>query len=321
VKLPDDTEGELQRRLICGSSCESLEEYLEAFDITLSVLQEPAALHRVAREIVEDAARENVRYVEVRFSPILHLQRGHKEPEILEGVLTGLAEGSRETGVLSGAIVCGMRHIDPSESLKLARLAVDYKDRGVVGFDLAGAEEDYPAKDHREAFYTILNNNVNCTCHAGEGYGPASIHQALHYCGAHRIGHGTRLHENPDLMAYVNDHRIPLEMCLTSNLQTGLVSRLEDHPFPRYHAEGLRVTLNTDNTLVSATTMTRELRLAVEAFRLGVADVRKIVLNGVKSAFLPHQRKIGLLTQVLDEMDGLIARTFGPTHIPARDHF
>jgi len=214
-----------------------------------------------------------------------------------------------------------MRNIDPQKSRELAQLAVDYKNRGVVGFDLAGAERDYPAKDHVEAFYKILNNNVNCTCHAGEGYGPASIHQALHYCGAHRIGHGTRLHEDPELMAYVNNHRIPLEICLTSNVMTGTVARVEDHPFRLYYEAGLRVTLNTDNTLLGDTNMTKELRLAVEAFGLGVADVRRILLNGFKSTFLPFKSKVALLTRVLDEMDGIIARSFGARYVPPRDHF
>ena len=321
IPLPVETELELRKHLTPETRPGSLEKYLEAFVVTLSVLQEPENIRRVAREIVEDAAADGVRYVEVRFSPILHRERGYTMESILEGVIQGLADGTEATGVLSGTIICGMRHIDPRLSETLAELAVAYKTRGVVGFDLAGAEQDYPAKHHREAFYIIRNNNVNCTCHAGEGYGPASILQAIHYCGAHRIGHGTRLREDPDLMAYVNDRRIPMEICLSSNLQTGLVDRIEDHPFPFYYKQGLRVTLNSDNTLVSATTMTREYRLAVEAFRLGVADVRKIVLNGFKSAFLPFTKKAALLTQVLDEMDGLIARTFGTQYVPPRDHF
>jgi adenosine deaminase len=278
-------------------------------------------MRRVAREVVEDAGKDNVRYIETRFSPILHLQGGHTEREILEAVLEGLEEGERNSDVVSGAIVCGMRNIHPRKSKELAQLAVDYKGKGVVGFDLAGAEKDYPAKDHIEAFYRILNNNVNCTCHAGEGYGPESIHQALHYCGAHRIGHGTRLHENPDLMHYVNNHRIPLEICLTSNLLTGAVARIEDHPFSIYFEHGLRVTLNTDNTLLADTTATQELRRAVEAFGLGVADVRRLVLNGFKSTFQPFHKKVSLMTRVLDEMDGIIARTFGAKHVPPRDHF
>ncbi len=321
VELPAGSETDLRRALVCGDACESLEEYLEAFKVTLSVLQEPYALRRVAREVVEDAAEENVRYLEVRFSPLLHTETGRGMREILEATLAGLDDGFRSTGVFTGAIVCGIRNLPPAKTMALADLSVEYKDRGVVAFDLAGAEKDYPAKDHVEAFYKILNNNINCTCHAGEGFGPPSIHQAVHYLGAHRIGHGTRLHEDPDLMAYVNNHRIPLEICLSSNLQTGVVARPQDHPFRLYYDEGLRVTLNTDNTLVSDTTITREYRLAVEAFQLGVNDVRRLVLNGFKSTFLPFKRKVSLLTRVLDELDGIIARCFGPAYVPPRDHF
>jgi adenosine deaminase len=321
LDLALSTEKELRRRLVCGDACESLEEYLDAFQHTLSVLQEPEAMRRAACELVEDAARENVRYIEVRFSPILHELKGHSMREILDAVLAGLDEASRATGVQTGVIVCSIRSMSPAKSLALADLCVEYKNRGVVGFDLAGAEFNYPAKEHGEAFRKILKHNINCTCHAGEGYGPASIHQALHALGAHRIGHGTRLHEDPDLLAYVNNHRIPLEICLTSNLQTAVVTRLEEHPFRLYYDTGLRVTLNTDNTLMSDTDITREYAKAVEAFGLGIADVRKLVLNGFKSTFLPLRRKVALLTQVLDELDGLIGRSFGPEFVPPRDHF
>lgn len=321
VALPVDSENDLKKKLVCGDACESLEEYLEAFDITLSVLQEPEAVRRVAREIVEDAAKENVRYIEVRFSPILHQQHGRSLVEILDAVLTGLDDGSRKTGVETGAIICGMRHIDPKVSVSLAELAVAYKGKGVVAFDLAGAEKNYPAKDHVEAFYTILNNNVNCTCHAGEGFGPQSIRQAIHYCGAHRIGHGTRLKEDPDLMAYVNDRRIPLEICLTSNMQTGLIDKLEDHPFRFYYDLGIRVTLNTDNTLVSATNITREYQLAVEHFHLSLVDVRRIAIYGFKSAFLPLPKKVALLERVVRETESLIGDAFGEELVPPVDQY
>jgi len=321
VRLPVDTDADLRGRLVCADGCESLEEYLEAFDITLSVLQEPEAVRRVAREVVEDAAAGNVRYIEVRFSPVLHTQHGRNMVEILDAVLAGLDDASRKTGTQTGAIICGMRNIDPKISGDLAELAVAYKGKGVVAFDLAGAERDFPAKDHVQAFYTILNNNVNCTCHAGEGYGPASIHQALHYCGAHRIGHGTRLKEDPDLMAYVNDHRIPLEICLTSNLQTGLVDDLKDHPFRFYYDLGLRVTLNTDNTLMSDTNMTKEFRLAVETFDLDLADVRRIATYGFKSVFQPLPKKVALLGRAVAELDGLIAESFGADAVPPQDQY
>jgi adenosine deaminase len=178
----------------------------------------------------------------------------------------------------------------------------------VVGFDLAGAERDYPAKAHRKAFDHVLKHHVNVTVHAGEAFGPASISQALHYCGAHRIGHGTRLREDKTILGYVNDHRTPLEMCLTSNVQTGAVSRLSQHPFRRYLEAGLRVTLNTDNRLVSSTTMTRELDRAVATFKLSPGDIRHVLINGFKSAFLPFREKGALLARSLKEMDRAFAR-------------
>ena len=147
-----------------------------------------------------------------------------------------------------------MRHINPETSLKLADLTVAFKNKGVVGYDLAGAEEDFPAKRHKDAFSRVLANNINCTLHAGEAYGPESIHQAIHQCGAHRIGHGVRLIEDGDLLNYVNDHRIPLEMCPSSNLQTKVVKKMADHPIRLFYDLGLRVTVNTDNRLVTGTT-------------------------------------------------------------------
>jgi adenosine deaminase len=209
--------------------------------------------------------------------------------------------------------VCGIRQISPKNSLRLAELAVAYRDRGVVAFDLAGAEKDNPAKDHIQAFYKVLNANMNCTVHAGEAFGPASIHQAIHYCGAHRIGHGTRLREDPDLLAYVNNHRIPVEMCLTSNLHTGVVERIEDHPFKTYYDEGLRVTVNTDNRLISKTTLTQEIHLATRLFHLTPIDLRNLVINGFKSAFIPFQEKVEMMKRVIPEMDAILARHFPGT--------
>jgi len=216
--------------------------------------------------------------------------------------------------VVSGAIICGMRNIEPERSTQLAQLAVDYRDRGVVGFDLAGAEADFPAKHHVEAFYTILNNNVNCTCHAGEGYGPESIQQALHYCGAHRIGHGTRLHEDPALMAYVNDHRIPLEICLTSNLQTNPgIENLLQHSFQKMRDAKLSVTFCTDNRTVSSTTVTDELVKAVKTFDLTPDEMRKYVVYGFKRSFYPgtYLQKRNYVRQIFDYYEALEARMLG----------
>jgi len=195
-------------------------------------------------------------------------------------------------------------------SMALAELAVAYKGRGVLAFDLAGQEKDYPAKAHRAAFELILKNNINSTVHAGEAFGPASIAQALHYCGAHRIGHGTRLREDPDLMRYVNDHRIPLEVCLSSNVQTHAVRSMPEHPFGYYFRQGLRVTLNTDSRLVSATTVSQEFTLAARAFRLSPYEIKRIVIMGFKSSFLPYAQKARVLRDVNLEIDRIFMEEF-----------
>ena len=303
VELPATDPRKLKSILIPGARCRNLEDYLKPFDIILSALQDKEALSRVAYELAEDSARENVWYLEVRYSPVLHTRRGMKLTTIIDAVLSGLQEAERKYKIKTGVIVCGMRNISPATSIILADLAVAYKNKGVVGFDLAGMEENYPAKHHREAFYRILNNNINCTAHAGEAYGPESIHQALHYCGAHRIGHGTRLREDIDLLNYVNDHRIPLEICLTSNVQTRAVTSLADHPLKYYYDFGLRVTINTDNRLISNTTVTRELTLAAKYAQLNMADLKTIIVAGFKSAFLPMREKAIMLNLVNRELE------------------
>ena len=185
----------------------------------------------------------------------------------------------------------------------MARLAVAYKNRGVVGFDLAGAEYDHPPKHHREAFELIRQNNIHCTIHAGEAYGPESIAQALHVCGAHRIGHGCRLWENGDLLASVNDQRIPLECCPSSNVQTGAVASLESHPLKLFHDLGLRVTVNTDNRLVTDTTVSKELHLCHTALGLSLSDVKHVILNGFKAAFLPFHQRQDYVRRIVEELE------------------
>ncbi|HEX4622671.1 MAG TPA: adenosine deaminase, partial [Myxococcaceae bacterium] len=295
VKLPADTEDGLAKAIHLGEVCESLEEYLTAFDVTLSVMQTEESLYRAAYELAVDAAAENVRWLEVRYSPALHQQQGLKMTTVIDSVLEGLREAKRETGIKTGVIVCGIRHINPQISVRLAELSVAYKNRGVIGFDLAGAELNFPAKDHKDAFQLILKNNVNCTAHAGEAYGPESIAQAIHYLGAHRIGHGTRLREDGDLLNYVNDHRIPLEVCPSSNLQTGAVPNISAHPLKFYFDYGLRVTINTDNRLITDTSVTKELWIAHKELGLSLEDLTTVIVCGFKSAFLPFREKADLL--------------------------
>jgi adenosine deaminase len=172
-----------------------------------------------------------------------------------------------------------------------------------VGFDLAGAEYNYPAKDHKPAFQLILDNNVNCTAHAGEAYGPESIAQAIHYCGAHRIGHGTRLRENGDLLNYINDHRIPLEICVSSNIQTRAAESFAAHPLPFYFTYGLRVTINTDNRLVTDTTVSKELLHCHQHYGFSLEDIKEILISGFKSAFLPYREKADILKEVTRELE------------------
>ena len=229
-------------------------------------------------------------------------------------MLEGLQLGQREFGVSTGVIICGMRNISPKRSLELAELAVAYRKKGVVGFDLAGEEKDFPPKHHREAFYLVLNHNVNCTVHAGEGFGAPSISQALHYCGAHRIGHGTRLGEDIDLMNYVLDRRIPLEVCLTSNVQTGTVRSIREHPFGKFLKLGLRVTLNTDNTMVSDTNISKEYAIAARSFGLNPYAIKRIIVNGFKSSFLPYAVKSRMLRRAILDIDFVFMDAYPDTY-------
>ncbi len=304
MDVPESPE-EARRRFLPGARVSGQSDFLRHFDNTLAVLQEPEALRRVARELALDSAAEGCWYLEVRFCPLLHVQRGLGQDEAVAAVIAGLSEAEAEAKIQTGLIITGLRTIGPDVSLSLAELAIRWKGRGVVAFDLAGAEKDYPAKDHREAFYVIMNNNLDSTIHAGEGFGPASIHQALHYCGANRIGHGTRLHEDPDLLAYVNDHRIPLELCIGSNVQMGVVPSIADHPLRRYLDLGLRVTLNTDNRLLVPTSLVRELQLAVTTFDLTLLETEQVLLNGFKSAFLPAGSKRDLVRDALTTFEAL----------------
>ena len=303
VKLPVEGHEKLAKYVQAGENCKSLIDYLKAFDVTCSVLQWEDALERATYELAEDCAEENIRYLEVRFSPVLHLEKGLKMTQVIDAVLRGKDKAERSFDIKIGVIICGLRHMSPEVSLTLAELSVAYKNRGVVGYDLAGDEYNYPAKDHKEAFYLIINNNINTTVHAGEASGPESIHQALHWVRANRIGHGTRLRESGDLLNYVNDHRIPLEMCITSNVQTKAVESYGKHPLKFYFDYGLRVTINTDNRLVSKTTLTQEYMIAIEKFGFTPDELKYLILNGFKSAFLSNNEKVKILTRVTLELE------------------
>jgi adenosine deaminase len=303
VDLVSYDPGELGRIMHLGENCGTLDEYLRAFDVTLKVMQSESALYRIAYELGEDAANENVRYMEVRYAPMLHTRKGLKLTSVIEAVLRGLKAAHDKLGIQSNIIVCGIRNVSPTSSLEMAELAVAYKARGVVGFDLAGAEYDHPAKHHRPSFQLVRDNNINVTIHAGEAYGPESVAQAIHVCGAHRIGHGCRLRENGDLLHYVNDHRIPLECCPSSNVQTGAVRDLASHPLKLYFDLGLRVTVNTDNRLITNTTASKELWLCHTQMGMSFRDIKSVVMAGFKSSFLPFHERQAYLRHVGQELE------------------
>jgi adenosine deaminase len=310
VTLPKDNPAELKKIVACTGACASLDEYLRGFAITLSVMQEEDALYRVAFELAEDAVKENIKYMEVRYSPILHTSKGMRLTQISDAVIQGLKDAEKKYGIKTGVIICGIRNMEPKNSVRLAELAVAYKNKGVVGFDLAGSEYNHPAILHKQAFDLALKNNLNITIHAGEAYGPESIAQAIHNCGTHRIGHGTRLLEDGDLLNYVNDHRIPLEICIKSNHHTKAVAAIKNHPIIIYMDYGLRVTMNTDNRMISDTTMTDEYMLAIQELGLTYEEIKNIIINGFKSAFIPYKDKVELLNSALNEMDDLEEKEF-----------
>ncbi|MFO7895017.1 MAG: adenosine deaminase [Longimicrobiales bacterium] len=304
VELPDTDTAALEEYMHVQDA-RDLVDYLSRFDVTLSVMQQADALERIAYELAEDAAAENVRYMEVRFSPALNIQGGLSMEEAVAAPLQGLRRAEEDYDIRTGIIICGIRNMSPETSMDLADLTVTFKNKGVVAFDLAGAEYNYPAKRHREAFYRVGNANVAATIHAGEAFGPESIHQALHYNNANRIGHGTRLYEDPDLMQYVADFRIPLEICLTSNVQTRVVKEFSEHPVRLYYDEGIVTTLNTDNRLMSATTATAEFWRAHQHLDFTWEELTEVSIYGFESAFLPFHEKQAMVAAVRQEMDEL----------------
>ena len=309
-KLPTEDPGELSEWFHRGANRGSLPLFLEGFEHTTGVMQTEEALERVAYEMLEDMKKDGVVYVETRFAPVFHTQKGLHLETVVRAVLRGLERGQKDFGVRYGVILCAMRNMKPHISQEIAELAVDFRDRGVVAFDLAGEEGGYPPKKHIDAFHFIQRENFNITIHAGEGFGKESIWQAIQWCGAHRIGHATRLIEDMKvkdgevlsmgtLAQYVLDKRIPLEICLTSNLHTGAVASILEHPFDIYFRYRFRVMLNTDDRLMSNITLTDEYALAAQTFHLGIDELEKLTINGMKSAFLPYKERIRIIYDVL----------------------
>ena len=308
-KLPTKNPIELAEWFHRGANKGNLVEYLQGFEYTIAVMQTKEGLERIAYEMMEDMHNDGVVYVETRFAPVYHRLKGLYYEDSVNAVLTGLKRGKKDFGVGYGLILCGMRNM--KDTVDIAELAVNFRNDGVVGFDLAGEEGGYPPKKHIEAFQYIQRANFNITIHAGEAFGKDSIWQAIQWCGAHRIGHATRLLEDivldsngnvisfGELAQYVLDKRIPLEICLLSNVHTGAVDKIENHPFGILYKEKFRVTLNTDDRLMSNTTMTKEFLTAIQYFNLNFEDFEKITINSMKSAFIPYKERLHYIYNVI----------------------
>jgi adenosine deaminase len=288
----------------------SLERYLETFQHTVAVMQTPEALTRVARECVEDLAADGVVYAEVRYAPELHVEQGLALDDVVAAVQRGFDEGCEAVGhgIVVRHLLTAMRH--QARSMEIAELAVAWRDRGVAGFDIAGAEAGYPPTRHLDAFEYLQRENAHFTIHAGEGFGLPSIWQALQWCGADRLGHGVRIVDDIKvaddgtaelgrLAAYVRDKRIPLEMCPSSNVQTGAADSIAEHPIGLLTRLRFRVTVNTDNRLMSGTSMTEEMHALSQAFGYDVADLQWFTVNAMKSAFLPFDERLRLIEDVV----------------------
>ncbi len=306
--LPTTDPGELARAFTAGADRKSLELYLEGFEHTVGVLQSREALTRVALECAEDLAADGVVYAEVRYAPELSTHGGLSLDEVVESILDGFSQGSAAYGIKMGLIVTAMRQF--ARSVEIAELSVRYRDAGTVGFDVAGPEAGFPPTRYLDAFNLIHHANFHLTIHAGEAFGLPSIWEALQWCGAHRLGHGVRIVDDitvaPDgeismgrLANYVRDQRVPLEMCPTSNVHTGAVASIEEHPIDLLRRLRFRVTVNTDNRLMSGVTLSDEMATLSRVFGFGLDEMQWLTLNAMKSAFAPFDERLRLINGLI----------------------
>ena len=303
------TDPEVLAALMTGAARRGhLELYLEPFKHTVAVMQTPEALTRVAAECAEDLAADGIVYAEMRFAPELHLAGGLSLDEVVKAVLAGFRLGSAGSGIAVRALLTAM--LTTARSLEIAELAIRYRDLGVVGFDIAGAEAGWPPSRHLDAFEYVQRENFHITIHAGEAFGLPSIWEAVQFCGAERLGHGVRLVDDiktdPDgtaslgrLASYVRDRRIALEMSPTSNIQTGVAGSIAEHPIGLLRDLSFRITVNTDNRLMSGVTLSSELHALTEAFGYGWADLQWLTVNAMKSAFLHFDQRLEIINSVI----------------------
>ncbi len=308
TSLPTDDVDDLKAWFNRGAKRNDLVLYLETFAHTVGVMQHRDAIERCAFECAQDLAADNVVYAEVRFAPELHTEAGLTLDEVVEAVLDGFRRGSADTDLTIYAICSAMR--TAARSYEIADVAIRYRDAGVVGFDIAGAEAGYPPTRHLDAFQFVNRENFHATIHAGEAFGLPSIWEAVQFCGAERLGHGVRVVDDIEtdgvgsaklgrLASYIRDCRIPLELCPTSNLNTGVVSSIADHPIGLLGRLRFRVTVNTDNRLMSDTSMTDEFLQLQDAFGWDLDDFEWVTVNAMKSAFAPFPERLRLINGVI----------------------
>ncbi|MEE8601160.1 adenosine deaminase [Euzebya tangerina] len=308
AELPSTDPDELTSFFTSGADRKSLPLYLEAFSHTSGVMQTHEALERVAYEAAEDLAADGVVYAEVRFAPELHLDHGLDLDQVVEAVLAGFDRGMGDFPIVIGTLVTAMRHA--AHSLEIAELAMRHRDQGVVGFDIAGAEAGFPPTRHLDAFQLIQRENSHITIHAGEAFGLKSIWEALSFCNAERLGHGVRIVDDiivtsdgraelGRLAAFVRDRRIPLEMCPTSNVHTGAAPSMAEHPIDLLKRLKFRVTVNTDNRLMSGVSMSSEFQAMADTFDWTLEDLRWVTINAMKSAFWPFDERLAIINDVI----------------------
>jgi adenosine deaminase len=290
------------RRFMRVDDAKNLEDYLRRFDITIALLQTPEAVEQVAYEMAEDAAKDSVRYLEVRYCPHLSRAGGMTLDEVIEAELRGFERGERDFGIICRIINCSLRHYDPALSVEIAAHSVKFRERGVVAFDLAGGEAGRPPGAHKAAFDVAARGYLGITVHAGEAAGSDSVAEAIHLCHANRIGHGTRLRESTPLLEYVRDRRILVETNITSNVQTRAVARAADHPVRQYFDADLNVTLCTDAWLMTGVSLSDEYWLAHTELGFTREEIDQLILNGFCSGFLPWPERMTLVDEIRDEL-------------------
>jgi len=295
-----------------GRVRKNLLDYIASFEPLIAIMQCHEAIERIAYEVCEDAYLENVWHLELRFCPYLHTKKGLTAEEVVRAAIEGADRARKNFGISVGFILCGLKNDKESNVFEVAKLAVQFRKAGVVGFDLAGPEAGFPISNHLEAIYYARRNHLFITLHAGENSGPESIREAIHEAGAHRIGHGTSLIDDPDLIEYVVDHRISIEACPISNWHTGSVRSVSDHPLKKFLQAGARVSINTDNRLCSDTSITEEIMAVSEDLKLDQNEIKQLLENGFKSAFLPYSSRALMIkafneqwNKIMQERDSL----------------